>query len=69
MSGGRWGLLVVFSSFVNYVVVGAIVYSVGIFFPAFQAEFRSNKYQTSWVSSVLNGTLMIEGKVGGSTEH
>lgn len=54
--------MVLFSSFVNYMLVGAVVYSVGIFFPAFQADFCSSKYQTSWVSSVLNGTLMVEGQ-------
>ena len=42
-------------------VVDGIGFSVGIFFSSFEKEFGSNKQQTSWVSSALNGTYLIIG--------
>ncbi|CAL1534046.1 unnamed protein product [Lymnaea stagnalis] len=58
---GGWGWVVVLSSFSISLLVDGVCFSFGIFFDEFREEFGTNKGETSWIGSVLNGSYLIFG--------
>ncbi|KAH9500384.1 hypothetical protein Btru_071688, partial [Bulinus truncatus] len=60
---GGWGWVIVLSSFSISLLVDGVCFSFGIFFDEFRSQFSTNKSETSWIGSVLNGSYLIFGPV------
>ncbi|KAI8780177.1 monocarboxylate transporter 13 [Biomphalaria glabrata] len=60
---GGWGWIVVLSSFSISLLVDGTCFSFGIFFDEFRTQFNTNKSETSWIGSVLNGSYLIFGPI------
>ncbi|KAH9500382.1 hypothetical protein Btru_071684 [Bulinus truncatus] len=60
---GGWGWVIVLSSFSISLLVDGVCFSFGIFFDEFRSQFNTNKSETSWIGSVLNGSYLIFGPV------
>ena len=60
---GGWGWVITFSSFMVSFVLDGMCFTFGFFFADFQSYFGTNNSTTSFISSCLNGSYMITGKV------
>jgi len=54
--------VIVFASFMCNLILDGIVYSFGVFLPAFANSFGEKKGKVAWVGSLLCGVYLCTGK-------
>ncbi|XP_064470615.1 monocarboxylate transporter 12-like [Ornithodoros turicata] len=60
---GGYGWVVVFASFICFVIVDGIIFSFGIFLREFAHTFNESKSSTAWVASIQTGCYLLAGPV------
>lgn len=58
---GGYGWIVVFASFICFVIVDGIIFSFGIFLREFAHTFNEPKSATAWVASIQTGCYLLAG--------
>ncbi|CAN7982454.1 unnamed protein product [Ixodes hexagonus] len=58
---GGYGWVIVFASFICFVIVDGIIFSFGIFLREFAATFNESKSSTAWVASIQTGCYLLAG--------
>lgn len=58
---GGYGWVIVFASFICFVIVDGIIFSFGIFLREFAATFHESKGATAWVASIQTGCYLLAG--------
>lgn len=58
---GGYGWVIVFASFICFVIVDGIIFSFGIFLREFAATFDESKSSTAWVASIQTGCYLLAG--------
>ncbi|XP_077524461.1 uncharacterized protein LOC144136214 [Amblyomma americanum] len=60
---GGYGWVIVFASFICFVIVDGIIFSFGIFLREFATTFDESKGATAWVASIQTGCYLLAGPV------
>lgn len=60
---GGYGWVIVFASFICFVIVDGIIFSFGIFLREFATTFGESKGATAWVASIQTGCYLLAGPV------
>ncbi|KAH7952239.1 hypothetical protein HPB52_020344 [Rhipicephalus sanguineus] len=58
---GGYGWVIVFASFICFVIVDGIIFSFGIFLREFASTFNESKGSTAWVASIQTGCYLLAG--------
>lgn len=59
---GGYGWVIVFAAFMMNFIAFGILTTTGIMYVEFLEDLNTGKSQTSWISSIAFGTLMISSK-------
>ncbi|OQR76775.1 hypothetical protein BIW11_00540 [Tropilaelaps mercedesae] len=60
---GGYGWVIVFASFLCFVVVDGTIFSMGRFLDEFERHFNASKSTTAWVASIMSGWYLLVGPV------
>lgn len=60
---GGWGWVVVFASFITYMIADGVTFSFGVLYVDFLEHFKESKSKTAWVGSLFMGVPLLAGPI------
>lgn len=60
---GGWGWVVVFASFITYMIADGVTFSFGVLYVDFLQHFKASKSKTAWVGSLFMGVPLLAGPI------